>query len=288
MSPAVGCRTLHVFDPIQEAAIPTWVLYPAEGAEQVVEFGPYPLAVALEAPLVGQAVPVVVISHGNGGSPWTHRETAVHLVRAGFAVVLLEHPGNGRSNNRLASTAANLENRPRHVRLVLDAVLQGLGPQLRGSAVGVIGHSIGAYTALAVAGGAPMCLPTEATDGVARPVAVVPDARIGALVLLAPAAIWYQAEGALAGVQCPILLFSGALDRIAWPGVHAEIVVRGAARVEHRCVPNAGHFSFQSPFPPALNRPDFPPAQDPPGFDRAGFQPILNGAILAFLRSALG
>ncbi|WP_309896459.1 chloride channel protein [Archangium sp.] len=52
-------------------------------------------------------------------------------------------------------------------------------------------------------------------------------------------------------------------------------------------VPNAGHFSFQSPFPPAMTRPEFPPSQAPAGFDRVAFQPVLHAEILTFLRASL-
>jgi hypothetical protein len=36
-----------------------------------------------------------------------------------------------------------------------------------------------------------------------------------------------------------------------------------------------------------MTRPNFPPSQDPDGFDRAAFQPILYAEILSFLRSVL-
>lgn len=42
-----------------------------------------------------------------------------------------------------------------------------------------------------------------------------------------------------------------------------------------------------SPFPDAMMRPDFPPAHDPPGFDRTLFQPILSREIAGFLRRKL-
>lgn len=284
----IGCRALDVIDPVQGARIPLWVLYPAREPARVERFGPYEIAVAMGAPIEGDGLPLVVISHGNGGSPWTYRGTAAHLARAGFVVALPEHPGNSRADNGLAFTAANLENRPRHLRLVLDAVFQdeALGPRLARSGVGLIGHSIGAYTALALAGGRPTSFPNEEPDGVARPIPVVRDPRVGALVLLAPASVWYMAEGALADVQVPILMRTGALDHHA-PPLHGDIILRGVPdrrRIDHRVVPNAGHFSFQSPFPPAMTRPDFPPSQDPAGFDRLSFQSVLDAEILAFLQ----
>lgn len=286
-----GCRTLDVFDTEQGARVPAWVLYPTQAPERTERLGPYSIDVATDAPVEGERLPVVLVSHGNNGSPWTYRGLAAHLARAGYVVALLEHPGNSRSDGSLAGTAANLANRPRHVRLVLDAVFQdeALRGRLSPDGAAVIGHSIGAYTALAVAGGQPSTLPHESPDGQPRSVPVTRDPRVRALVLLAPASGWYMGEGALAGVDLPILVRTGELDEIT-PAFHADIVVRGAGNprlVDHQVVRGAGHFSFQSPFPPEMTRPEFPPSQDPPGFDRAAYQPVLHGEILAFLRGAL-
>jgi predicted dienelactone hydrolase len=288
----VGCRALDVADVAQGARVPVWALYPTRAPERLEHFGPYPLAVATGAPVEGERLPLVVISHGNNGSPWTYRGMAAHLARAGFVVALPEHPGNSRSDGSSTGTAANLENRPRHVRLVLDAVFadEHLGERLSPTGVGVIGHSIGAYTALAVAGGRPSSFPHEAPDGRARAVPVVRDPRVRALVLLAPASAWFMAEGALADVDLPMLMRAGELDEHT-PAIHAEIIVRGVPnpqRIDHRVVRGAGHFSFQSPFPPAMTRPEFPPSQDPVGFDRLAFQPVLHAEILTFLRASLG
>jgi len=288
----VGCRALEVNDPVQGARVPAWLLYPASAPERVEQFGPYPLAVALDAAVMGEGLAVVAISHGTGGSPWTYRDLAACLARAGYVVALLEHPGNSRSGDSLAGSAANLANRPRHVRLVLDAVFGDaqLGTRVSAAGAGVIGHSLGGYTALALAGGRPTCFAHESPDGQPRTVPVVPDPRVRALVLLAPATPWLMADGALAEVTAPILMRTGERDEHA-PAFHAAIVLHGLAgraRVDHRVVPNAGHFSFQSPFPPAMTRPEFPPSQDPPGFDRAAFQPLLQAEVLAFLRTELG
>jgi predicted dienelactone hydrolase len=191
----------------------------------------------------------------------------------------------------LAGTAANLANRPRHLRCALDAVFADaqLGPRVSPARVAVIGHSLGGYTALAAAGGRPSCFAHESPDGQPQPVPVARDPRIAALVLLAPATPWLMADGALAAVNVPILMRTAEHDPHT-PAFHAEVVLRGVpdrAQVDHRVVPNAGHFSFQTPFPAAMTRPEFPPSQDPPGFDRAAFQHVLQAEVLAFLRAAL-
>lgn len=289
----VGLRALAVVDPVQGVGIPAWLLHPAAtdpaaAEERTERFGPYELSVARDAPLAGPVPRLVVVSHGNGGSPWTHRTTAAHLAQAGFAVALLEHPGNSRSDNTLAGTPANLVNRPRHVRAVIDAVLAdpGIAPHIPATGIAVLGHSIGAYTALAVAGGQPHSLPTEEPDRVPRALAVERDPRVTAVILLAPAAVWFAIDGSLAGVDADVLMRTGALDALA-PALHGEIITRGIRaprRLDHVVVPGAGHFSFQSPFPPAMVSPAFPPSQDPPGFDRAAYLPQLDAEIVAFLR----
>lgn len=282
----VGCRAIDVVDAVQGARIVTHVLFPTRAAEQEVSFGPYPVSVAMDGSVAGSGLPLVVVSHGTGGSPWTYRDLAAFLARRGFVVALPEHPGNSRSDDRLAGTPANLENRPRHVRRVIDGV-QGdpaLGAHVAAT-VAVVGHSMGAYTALAVAGGRPSALPNETEDGRTRPVPVVRDVRVRALVLLAPATPWFMGEGALADVDVPILMRSGEKDAHA-PSFHADIVTRGATRVprmDARVVPGAGHFAFQTPFPAAMTRPEFPPSQDPPGFDRAAYLPTLYEEIATFL-----
>lgn len=281
-----GWTSAQVNDPIQGVALALHVVYPTLAAALPVQIGPYQIEVAMGAPVDGADLPLVLISHGTGGSSLTHRDLAVGLARAGRVVVLLEHAGNNRADNSLEGTLANLENRPRHVRLAIDAILahSEIGPRLLDDRAVLIGHSMGGYTALAAAGGRAVAGAPE-TAGQVRAVPVSPDRRIKALVLLAPACGWFGAEGALAGVDVPILLRTAEHDALA-PHLHAHLVtagVRDPAQVDFQVVPKAGHHSFQSPFPASMTRPGFPPSQDPAGFDRAAFQPILLGQVLAFL-----
>ena len=292
-SPAihVGCRALDVIDDVQGARIPVRVLYPTTAAPRTASFGPYTIDIADDAPVAGERLPLVAISHGTGSTPWVFRGLGSDLARAGFAVALLEHPGNSRNDDSLAGTPANLANRPRHVRLALDAAFADalVGPHLVPDQAAVIGHSIGGYTALAVAGGRPMALPSQTPDGVGQPVPVEPDPRVRAAVLLAPALPWFMGPGALADVHAPLLVRTAEHDADARPEL-TEWVLRSLptdARVDFQVVPGAGHFAFLTPFPPALARPGFPPAQDPPGFDRVAYQPKLLADVVGFLRAAL-
>lgn len=286
-----GCRDVDLTDAVQGERIPLRLLYPTRAPSRVERLGPYPVDIALDATPEGERLPLVVISHGTGGSPLVYRDLALHLARAGFVVALPVHPGNNRDDDRLAGTAANLENRPRHLQLVVDAAFADgvVGARLSREGVALVGHSMGAYTALALAGGNPSAFAHQTADGLPHPVAVVHDPRVRALVLLAPAAAWFMADGALADVDLPILMWTAERDEHA-PAFHADIVARGVrdpGRIERRVVPNAGHFAFLSPFPESMRRPDFAPSQDPEGFDRAAFQRILRDGISSFLRQNL-
>jgi predicted dienelactone hydrolase len=285
-----GCRALELIDPVQGARAPLHVLYPTRADTRSETFGPYPLAVAHDAPVAGERLLLVAISHGNGGTPWTYRGLAAHLAQSGFAVLMIEHPGNSRSDNSLADTPANLGNRPRHLRLALDAAFADptLAPHIQLGRAAAIGHSIGGYTALAAAGGRPLALPNQTPDGAAHPVPVDTDPRLSALVLLAPALPWLMDPGALREVRVPLLVRTAELDGLAPPSFVERVLgnLPSGTPLDYRVVPGAGHFAFQTPFPPEMVRPDFPPSQDPPGFDRASYQAVLHEQVHRFLRDA--
>ncbi|HEX8429052.1 alpha/beta hydrolase family protein [Hymenobacter sp.] len=289
MSGFVGYCTIEVTDSQMSLAFPLAVLYPTymPGKEETVSF--YTLDVARDAPIEEGLFPLVFISHGKGSSPWVYRTLAHHLAHNGFIVGLPEHPFNNRDDNTWHGTVQNLIARPRHLQLAIDQVSSH--PQfalsVKPAAVAVVGHSMGGYTALALAGGIPTSFPNESPDGQAQLLSTTTDHRLKALVLLAPATAWFRADGALRNVTLPILLIEAEKDEHTTPE-HGQLVVHGVADkscVQHRIVENAGHFSFLSAFPAARVSPAFPPSQDPPGFDRTSFHTALNAEVAAFLAS---
>ena len=287
MNDYVGYDVLTVEDKAMNLSFPLTVLYPSSTPGRPERLGPYELDVARGAPPKAGAWPLVLVSHGGGSTPLVYRTLAHYLARHGFVVGLPEHPFNHRGDNTWEYTAQNLVARPRHLRLAADALLHHppFAAVLKPDAVAIIGHPMGGYAALAAAGGQPMTGPQESPAGGPEPVATVADGRVRALVLLAPAAAWFSHPGALRRVHAPILLLSAEHDAHT-PPAYAQLVRDGVpdpARLTHRVVANAGHFSFLSPFPAARISPDFPPSQDPPGFDRARFHEVLNPEIAAFL-----
>lgn len=106
--------------------------------------------------------PLVVISPGLGAGKGFLAYLARHLASHGLTVVALEHPDaniSGGSTLRYLLPASDFIERPKDISFVLDRLAQMnqepglLQGRLNTKQVTVIGHSLGGYTALAVAGG---------------------------------------------------------------------------------------------------------------------------------------
>lgn len=278
----VGSKQLVVKDDLNTISFPVLVHYPTHEIARPISFGPYVMHVSPDAAIIDGRFPLIIISHGNGGSHLLYRTISTFLAKNGYIVAMLEHYGNNRNNNSLANTIENLKLRPRHVSLTIDLLLSDSWSKehIAQNKIGVIGHSMGGYTALALAGGVP-----RTREGVV--VEVAPDLRIKAIVLLAPGAGWFM--NALEHVTVPILMFTAEHDLIT-PKWNGEIVlnhVPDKSQVVFSEIENAGHYSFLSPFPPAMKKPGFLPSTDPIGFDREQFHDRLSSDILHFLNDKL-
>lgn len=270
------------------------VVYPTDAPAKPITCGAYTVDAAADAPVRAGCFPLAMISHGSGGSQYVYRTLALYLARNGFVVGAPEHPFNNRHNNERADTIENLIDRPRHMRLAIDAIFldETLKGHVQTDRVSMIGHSMGVYTALALAGGVAHTkhqIEHDPRSKITRSqeIRVTPDARISSIVALAPAAGWFKSENALANVKVPILMFTAERDNVT-PIFHATIIEKGAGgdgtRVIHKIVENANHYSFLSPFPESMKNPRFLPAQDPDGFDRESFHRQLNNDVLQFLQ----
>ena len=267
------------------------------------------MSVAHDGPVVGSALPLVVISHGNGGGPGGHADLALALASQGFVVAAPMHDGDNFADQRALSSANWLVDRTRQIHATLDYMLASWPDHDRidHRRIGMYGFSAGGFTTLVVIGGVPDLrrLSTHCSNTAefacklladARSPLLVPandppasayvhDPRVNAAVIAAPGlGFTFTAEG-LAGVTAPVQLWTGAAD-VNVPTATNAATVHDAlgTRAEFHVVPGAGHFSFLVPCgaigPPFL-------CNDADGFDRKQFHADMNRSVVDFFQARL-
>src|SRR6516162_5828538 len=134
--------------PLLEAGI--W--YPSDAPASSQQLGLYTQTVAAGGVVAGRSLPLVVMSHGTGGSFEGHYDTALALAEAGVVVAAVTHTGD---NYRDQSGFNRVENRPRHITALVDYMLsswprrEALDPER----IGMFGFSAGSFTTLVAIGG---------------------------------------------------------------------------------------------------------------------------------------
>jgi predicted dienelactone hydrolase len=109
---------------------------------------------------VPQAASVVVLSHGLSSDRQHFAVIARHLASHGFVAVTIDHPGSdlAKLQNLLKGLTTEIFDvsefidRPKDISYVLDDLTQRFPGAVNVQQAGVIGHSFGGYTALALAG----------------------------------------------------------------------------------------------------------------------------------------
>src|SRR5882672_6986535 len=86
------------------------IWYPSDAATAPQQLGVYTHNVAANGAVAGRGLPLIVMSHGSGGSFEGHHDTALALAEAGFVVASVTHTGD---NYRDPNGFARVENRPR-------------------------------------------------------------------------------------------------------------------------------------------------------------------------------
>jgi predicted dienelactone hydrolase len=280
------------------------IWYPSEAPASSQPLGLYQQTVATGGAVAGRNLPLIVMSHGSGGSFEGHYDTALALAEAGFVVAAVTHTGD---NYRDQSGFIRVENRPRHIKALVDYMLAAWPHRdlLDPARIGMFGFSAGGFTALVAIGGvpdmtrvAPYCAahPDEWACRKAKeyradrsaPVAFVHDPRIVAAVIAAPAIGYSFTPEGLAGIKASIQLWRGDSDEVLPHPRHAQNVYDGLpTKPEYRVVPNAGHFAFLAPCTPALESIAPEICRDPAGLDRAAFHREFNPAVVAFFKAKL-
>lgn len=302
--PNAGFQVIEIPDP-QGAPIEVGVWYPTDAPPTAPARGMGNIPVAQGAPLEGQGLPLVVMSHGNGGWFGGHYDTAITLAKAGFVVAALTHTGD---NYKDQSRALDMANRPRQLHVLIDYMLGNWTQHARldPKRVGAFGFSSGGFTVLAAAGGEPDLRRIEAQcaahpghyecqmvkrSPVSAGAPTTPwthDARIRAVVSAAPALGYTFKAQSLKALTPPVQLWRAADDEILPDPFHASAVKAALpASVDYHVVPKARHFDFLTPCDDYARKNLPVLCASDPDFDRAAFHHTFNAAVATFFTTRL-
>lgn len=260
------------------------------------------------APVAGTGLPLVVISHGNGGGVASHVDLAMALAHAGYVVSAPMHPGDNFQDPSASGLATLYSGRNRQLRLTIEYMLTKWRSHeaIDAGKVGAFGLSAGGFTVLTVAGAQPdmrliakhcsqspefICdvlrhykSPLLNADAPAtEPMQASPNVK--AIVVAAPGLGFTLTPAALSGVKVPVQLWVGEKDDKVPYATNAKHVADAlGSTVEFHSVPNAGHLSFLAPCGPT-KIPEI--CSDPEGFDRAAFHTAMNAEVVRFFNATL-
>jgi predicted dienelactone hydrolase len=297
---SAGFDVVRIPDPAG-GAIEVGIWYPANASPATVHLGLGEQTVAPGAPLVGDHLPLIVISHGNGGFFGSHFDTAQALAQAGFVAAALSHTGDSYPDS---SRATDMANRPRQLSVLISYMLEKWHGHARLDAarVGAFGFSSGGFTVLAATG--------AMTDvaAISRHCLILPalydcqltaahpatpgdwhwtaDSRIRAVVSAAPAVSYAFTPESLAGIRIPVQLWQAEYDHVLPAPYYVDPVRRQLpSPPEFHRVSGADHFDF---LPPCSRPEDWPSICTPaPGFDRAAFHVEFNRQVVRFFQKTL-
>ena len=270
---------------------------PAGGGDQGIT-----LPGVKDCPIEGDKLPLVVISHGRGGSFIGHHDTAETLADAGFIVAAINHPGDTSTDMSRSDDLAAFVERPTDIKRLIDYMLRAspVATKIDPQRIGFFGFSRGGYTGLVLVGANPdwdvvtafcgqstshACEQVRRKEFPTQP--LTHDARIKAAVIADPLTIMFSRDS-YAAITVPVQLWQSERGGDGVLPHNVEIAEKSLpAPHEYHVVPNSAHFAFLTPCPPAAAKAHPDLCKDAPGFDRVAFHKEFDAEVLAFLRRHL-
>lgn len=269
---ATGFRQSLITTP-NERPLHLTVWYPTSAKEPVTRIGEnaafYGIDVIPNATPTGNHHPLIVLSHGYGGSWKNLSWLAAALAAKGYIVAAPDHPGTTTAD-KSPTEAAKLWLRPNDMTRTIDFVLghSALIGSVNDKRIAAIGHSLGGWTVMALIGAklSPAQLrhdcqvPFSQTIcgliprlGLDHPEAdrqfssSLQDKRIRAVVALDAGLTRGFTEKSLAHLSVPVLLIAAGTNIADLPaeaesGRLGHILQKNDANLQ--ILPNATHFSF--------------------------------------------
>jgi predicted dienelactone hydrolase len=311
----------------------TVIWYPATEAsrEEAILSGPpgrqvfihHPVAKNAEMPEKSGRYPLVLLSHGTGGSALQMMWLGYYLASRGYIAAAISHHGNTGEEEYAAQGFLLYWERPKDLTAVLDRLLTDpvFGGPIDGDRIGAAGFSLGGYTVIAIAGG---IFSQEAFDafcaspkrdftcdpqiefpeaqtkfkelGKTDPVVQEAlrhsgdsyrDKRIRGVFAISPALGSGFTESGLGAVSIPVYIVIGDADTVAPLATNAGRYTRLIKGAKLKVLPGKiGHYTFLAECTPHGKKIN-PLCLDREGVDRAAVHRQVEELVFNFFEQAL-
>ncbi len=266
-------------------------------------FQGHPLADGAPMSAARPTYPLLLLSHGTGGTADSLDWLAAALAAQGYIVAGVDHPGNTMLAPLTREGFRLWWERATDLSQALDGLLADpvLGPRIDADRIGAVGFSLGGYTVLELAGARTnlpafehfcaspdadaICHPPEmrraqgdarAADApspetaasLARAGASYRDTRIKAVFAIAPALGMAFDDSAFAEVRIPVALIAGTADVTAPVDTNIRRIGGLLPGASMELIPGAAHYTFLDTCLPPLVERLAPVCKEAPGVDR--------------------
>src|SRR5262249_40957536 len=117
---AAGFRFIDVPADAAGPALTGGMWYPCSAPPGEIDLDNITVPGVKDCPISGDTLPLVVVSHGMGGSSIDHHDTAETLADAGFIVAALNHPGDTTSDSSRGGELSVMVERPTDIKRLID------------------------------------------------------------------------------------------------------------------------------------------------------------------------
>jgi predicted dienelactone hydrolase len=269
-------------------------------------------------------LPLIVLSHGTGGTAGNLAWLGTALASAGYVAAAVNHPGNNAIDGYTVPGFAHWWLRARDLSAVIDGMLADprFGPRIDPRHIGAAGFSLGGYTVIAIAGGitslaqfGEFCASPKADrmcssppefpglrvkiDGLAksdrgfraaqdRDSQSYRDPRIDAVFAMAPALIQAFLPDSLAHIAIPVAIVAGSADEVVPVRSNAQFLAAAIAHAELKVLAGpVTHYVFAGLCLDAARAALPRLCNDAPGADRRAVEAETAGLAVAFFGRSL-
>jgi predicted dienelactone hydrolase len=245
-------------------------------------FAPVTVAPGAEISDTKQKYPIVLLSHGTGGSAVQMMWLGYYLASRGYIVAAVNHHGNTAAERQPAAPGFLLYwERARDLSVLLDRLLADplFGPRIDRDRIGAAGFSLGGYTVVSIAGGEfsqrqydSFCASPQ-RDFTCEPQPEFPDApklfaelkktdlvvqeslrhagdsyrdrRFKRVFAIAPALGGGFTKAGLRKIRIPVFVVVGQADKVAPPATNAQRYAQLIKGAKLTILPGEiGHYTF--------------------------------------------